>query len=69
MLTGPFISLYNTLMKVFFIGSAGYVVYLMKFKFKCVRARRHTQLGASAASGASGGSSWGLGAAAEGKRS
>lgn len=34
LLTGPFISLYNTLMKIFFIGSAGYVVYLMKFKFK-----------------------------------
>lgn len=36
LLTGPFISLYNTLMKIFFIGSAGYVVYLMKFKFKWV---------------------------------
>ncbi|KAF9961329.1 endoplasmic reticulum retention protein [Mortierella alpina] len=31
---GNFISLYNTAMKVFFIGSSLYIVYLMKIKFK-----------------------------------
>lgn len=34
LLTGSSISLYNTMMKLFFIGSAGYVVYLMKVKFR-----------------------------------
>ncbi|GAA5869748.1 hypothetical protein JCM5296_002588 [Sporobolomyces johnsonii] len=34
LVTGPHFSLYNTLMKLFFIGSSGYVVYLMKFKFR-----------------------------------
>jgi len=29
-----FISLYNTLMKIFFICTSFYIVYLMKFKFK-----------------------------------
>ncbi|KAF9928271.1 endoplasmic reticulum retention protein [Mortierella antarctica] len=31
---GNFISIYNTAMKVFFIGSSLYIVYLMKIKFK-----------------------------------
>lgn len=35
LLTGPYYSLYNVLMKIFFIASSGYIVYLMKFKFKC----------------------------------
>ncbi|KAK4055338.1 endoplasmic reticulum retention protein [Microbotryomycetes sp. JL201] len=34
LLTGPYISLYNTLMKIFFIASSGYIVYLMKVKFR-----------------------------------
>ncbi len=29
-----FLSLYNTSMKIFFISSSLYIVYLMKFKFK-----------------------------------
>ncbi|GAA5994853.1 Erd2p [Rhodotorula paludigena] len=34
LLTGPHISLYNTVMKLFFIGSSAYVVYLMRVKFR-----------------------------------
>ncbi|BGP12838.1 hypothetical protein JCM10213_001323 [Rhodosporidiobolus nylandii] len=34
LLTGPYISLYNTVMKLFFIGSSAYVLYLMKFKYR-----------------------------------
>ncbi len=34
LLTGPWLSLYNTVMKVFFIGSSGWILYLMKVKFK-----------------------------------
>ncbi|PRQ72631.1 ER lumen protein retaining receptor-domain containing protein [Rhodotorula toruloides] len=34
LLTGPYISLYNTIMKLFFIGSSAYVLYLMKVKFR-----------------------------------
>ncbi|SCV68355.1 BQ2448_476 [Microbotryum intermedium] len=34
LVTGPHISLYNTVMKIFFIGSAAYVIFLMKVKFK-----------------------------------
>ncbi|WVQ73929.1 hypothetical protein IAR50_003510 [Cryptococcus sp. DSM 104548] len=30
----PHISIYNTLMKLFFIGSSAYVLYLMKVKFR-----------------------------------
>lgn len=33
-LTFRYVSLYNTLMKMFFIGSSIYIVYLMLFKFK-----------------------------------
>lgn len=33
-LTFRYISLYNTLMKLFFIGSSAYIVYLMLFKYK-----------------------------------
>ncbi|KAL1934464.1 hypothetical protein VTP01DRAFT_6646 [Rhizomucor pusillus] len=29
-----FISVYNTVMKIFFIGSSVYILYLMKFKYK-----------------------------------
>jgi len=29
-----FVSLYNTVMKIFFIGSSFYILYLMKFRFK-----------------------------------
>ncbi|KAJ3087659.1 endoplasmic reticulum retention protein [Quaeritorhiza haematococci] len=29
-----YVSLYNTIMKIFFIGSAFYILYLMKIKFK-----------------------------------
>jgi hypothetical protein len=36
LLTGPYISLYNTVMKLFFIGSSAFVLYLMKFKFRFV---------------------------------
>ena len=36
LLTGPHISYYNTLMKLFFIGSSGYVLFLMRFKFRSV---------------------------------
>lgn len=34
LLTGPYISLYNTVMKLFFIGSTAYTLYLMKVKFR-----------------------------------
>ncbi|BGP21656.1 ER lumen protein retaining receptor [Rhodotorula toruloides] len=34
LLTGPYISLYNTVMKLFFIGSSAYVLYLMKVKYR-----------------------------------
>jgi hypothetical protein len=34
LLTGPYVSLYNTVMKVFFIASSAYILYLMKFRFK-----------------------------------
>ncbi|GAA5832916.1 hypothetical protein JCM11251_000529 [Rhodosporidiobolus azoricus] len=34
LLTGPWISLYNTVMKLFFIGSSAYVVYLMRIRFR-----------------------------------
>lgn len=33
--TGAYVSLYNTLMKLFFIGSSAYIVFLMKVKFRC----------------------------------
>jgi hypothetical protein len=31
-----YISLYNSLMKIFFIGSSVYILYLMQFKYRCV---------------------------------
>jgi ER lumen protein retaining receptor len=31
-----FVSVYNTLMKIFFIGSSVYILYLMKIRFRCV---------------------------------
>ena len=36
LLTGPHVSWYNTLMKLFFIGSTGYTLYLMNFRFRSV---------------------------------
>jgi ER lumen protein retaining receptor len=33
---GEWISFYNTVMKLFFIGSSAYILYLMKFRFKSV---------------------------------
>lgn len=33
---GEWISLYNSAMKLFFIGSSVYVLYLMKFRYRCV---------------------------------
>ena len=32
---GEWVSLYNTVMKLFFIGSASYILYLMKVKYRC----------------------------------
>ena len=34
LLTGPWISAYNTIMKIFFIGSSAYILWLMKFKYR-----------------------------------
>ncbi|KWU43643.1 ER lumen protein retaining receptor [Rhodotorula sp. JG-1b] len=34
LLTGPWISLYNTVMKIFFISSSAYVLYLIKSKYR-----------------------------------
>ncbi|GFZ46788.1 ER lumen protein-retaining receptor [Saitozyma sp. JCM 24511] len=34
LLTGPYVSLYNTVMKLFFIGSTAYTLFLMKVKFR-----------------------------------
>ncbi|GAA5980039.1 hypothetical protein JCM10908_001508 [Rhodotorula pacifica] len=34
LLTGPWISVYNTVMKIFFISSSAYVLYLMKSKYR-----------------------------------
>ena len=34
LLTGPYMSVYNTIMKVFFIGSTGYTLYLMRVRFR-----------------------------------
>ena len=31
---GEWVSLYNTLMKLFFIGSSCYILYLMKYRFR-----------------------------------
>lgn len=31
-----YVSLYNTLMKMFFIGSSAYVLYLMKYRYRQV---------------------------------
>lgn len=39
-LWGDWVSLYNFLMKIFFIGSSCYILYLMKFKYRCVCATR-----------------------------
>lgn len=40
LVTGPYVSLYNTIMKLFFIGSTAYTLYLMKFRFRYVAADR-----------------------------
>lgn len=34
--TGDFVSIYNTIMKLFFIGSSCYILYLMKVQYKYV---------------------------------
>lgn len=34
LLTGPYVSLYNTVMKLFFIGSTAYTLYLMRVRFR-----------------------------------
>lgn len=34
---GDWISIYNTTMKLFFIGSSAYILYLMKVRFRYVR--------------------------------
>lgn len=34
LLTGPYVSVYNTLMKLFFIGSTGYTLYLMRVRYR-----------------------------------
>ena len=34
-LMGEWISLYNFVMKLFFIGSSGYTIYLMRYRFRC----------------------------------
>lgn len=36
LLTGPWISLYNTVMKIFFISSSAYLLYLIKSKYRSV---------------------------------
>ena len=36
LVTGPHVSLYNSVMKLFFIGSTGYTLYLMRVRFRCV---------------------------------
>lgn len=36
LLTHQHVSVYNTLMKLFFIGSTAYTLYLMRVKFRCV---------------------------------
>ena len=42
LVTAPHYSLYNTIMKVFFIASSVYTLYLIKVKFRCVLAcHRH----------------------------
>lgn len=33
-LWGEWISLYNFTMKLFFIGSTGYIIYLMRYRFR-----------------------------------
>lgn len=35
------ISLYNFVMKLFFIGSSCYILYLMKYRYRCVLAGVH----------------------------
>ena len=36
LLTGPYVSFYNTIMKLFFIGSTVYTLYLMRVRFRWV---------------------------------
>ena len=33
---GEWISFYNFIMKIFFISSSGYIIYLMRYRFRCV---------------------------------
>lgn len=39
--TRPLVSVYNTVMKLFFIGSTAYTLYLMKFKYRCATLPAH----------------------------
>lgn len=39
LLTGSYYSFYNTVMKVVFLASSGWIVYLMKVKYKLVETR------------------------------
>ena len=32
--TGDFVSIYNTVMKLFYIGSSCYIIYLMRVKYR-----------------------------------
>ena len=40
LLTGPHYSLYNTVMKLIFLGSSAWIVYLMKVKYRWVAVPR-----------------------------
>lgn len=33
---GPWYSVYNTIMKLFFLGSSAWIVYLMRVKYRCI---------------------------------
>lgn len=39
LLTGPYVSFYNTVMKLFFIGSTAYTLFLMKVQYRYVTSR------------------------------
>jgi len=36
LVTGPYYSFYNTIMKIIFLASSGWIVYLMKGRYRCV---------------------------------
>lgn len=45
LVTAPHYSLYNTVMKVFFIASSVYTLYLIKVKYRCVCFPAHCEGG------------------------